>query len=216
MQSIIKLWKSSKGGKILIIVGSLFTICLLCGIGTAIFSPGSSAAPTVDVGAIQTHAFQTAWALNFPSETPTPTSTSTPAATETPIATVDAYWQEMINRFVNYQSAFEDVNDQQQKLQSDITLFLNDQWRMKMGLYLGVLDLAATDLENIPNPPAEYQQLDQIMKSIGSETHLMVQNYVTGLDNMDSSAIDRAVVNMQNLSNYFSAGTDEINRLKSD
>ena len=53
------------------------------------------------------------------------------------------------------------------------------------------------------------------MKSIAAETHSFVNNYIYGIDNMDADAINRAVANMNNITNYINLATEELEQVTS-
>lgn len=84
-----------------------------------------------------------------------------------------------------------------------------------MALYLAVLDLAANDLENIPSAGEKWQTLDAHMKTIASETHLMVENYLKGLDTLEASYIETAANHLNKITEATTLATDEINRINS-
>lgn len=206
MQRIANLWKTT-GGKIIIIVGSLFALCLLCGVVTAIFSsPSTSAEPTLNVNASEIVATESL--LDAPSETPAPTNTSAP--------TLDSYYSVMLDRIDAYQAAYDEFAVQHQRLTDNPQVLSDSGWKLDMGSALGKLQVAAEDLQTIPDVTARYEKLDQALGLLGSETLTMIENYTTAVDNLDTTYLDQAKTNLLNINEYIRQATDELTILNSN
>lgn len=218
MKQLKSLW-STRNGKILIgsAAGMLFLICcVLPGIGSALLPD-----PTPDMASVQTQAVETALvslvtATTAPTDTPIPTNTPVPTDTAAPTNTASAtgdYQREMITRWQTYQDAFLNFNDRVQEAAADPMLMFDTDWKTKTGISLGLLDVAASGLESIPNVPPEYATLDGYMDSIASETHQMTKNYAYGLDHVDADALHLALQNLQNITTHTQNATAELERL---
>lgn len=201
--------KDTQVKRILIGIGVAIIACCICLSVTSILSPTpATPTPTLDLAATKA-------AADTLTQAAIPTATATLTPTPIILPTTDAYFIEMSVKFQAYNNAFRKFVDHQGLLQSDIGLMLDTNWRLKMGLYLAVLDEAAKDLESISNVPDLYAQFDQHIKTIASETHLMVSNYTNGLDTLNADRIDAAATNLQNITDTTILATIELDRIKS-
>lgn len=207
-------WNSGRSGKITVaaVASFILLLCCCCLFYSALQrrKPSQTIAATAVV-VTPAPAIQNTESVDLPTISPT----DIPSSTVAPDTADDVYYQEFLRRFSDYQDAFLSMNDHQQKMQADPSLMLDENWRLEMGFSLGILDVAATKLESIPNVTPKYQQLDLMMKDVGSQTHALVENYASGLDNTDAALIEAAIVNLQNITTLFASATEEINRLKS-
>ena len=88
-------------------------------------------------------------------------------------------------------------------------------WKLDMGSALAELTIASEDLQNIPNATPRYQNLDQLLNMVGSETIKMINNYTMAVDNLDVSYLELAKANLQKINQYIQQATDELTRLNS-
>lgn len=213
MQKIQELWKT-RNGKISIGVGTLLFFCLCCFIAAAL-SPSQPSAPALSQEQIQQTALALAWSSFTQTAAALPTNTSTPAPTNTPIPspTVDVYRNELAARFGRYNEAFQLFFEQTNLLAQNPELINDQTWKVNTAVALVKLDAAATEIENIPGAGSQYATLDGYMKAIAQETHLMVANYTSGIDNLDINALNRSTANLKLITQYTNLAVEEINKL---
>lgn len=183
-------------------------ILLLAGCGAPTAEP-TPVPPT----ATDTPISPTATSPSTPTATPTYTATptSSPTATST-MAASSPYLDEVNLNLQAYQNALANATNYVQTPSTDISVLLDEDWKQNAENALNQLDEAATQLENIDNPPPEQGQLDMYLKSIASETHELVGNYGNGMERLDLNAINSAINNLGNITSYINSATAELNK----
>ncbi len=133
----------------------------------------------------------------------------------TPSPTLDPYYSEMLKRMDAYQVAYNKFGVQNQRMAENPYLLQDMDWKLDMGSALAELTIASEDLQNIPNATPRYQNLDQLLNMVGSETIKMINNYTMAVDNLDVSYLELAKANLQKINQYIQQATDELTRLNS-
>lgn len=216
MQERIKtLWKTPLG-KVGIGLGSVAFLCSLCLIFSALLPPATPASPGLSAEDIQNTAIALAWQSFTQTAAALPTQTFTPAPTSTPVPTPtqDIYRIELAARFSRYNEAFQAFATQSTLMANDPNLITDQAWIVNTAVTLVQLDAAATEIETIPGVNAKYEKLDGYMKAIAQETHLLVSNYTSGIDNRDLNALYRATANIELITQYTRLAVEEINKIK--
>ena len=210
MQRIISLWKTSTGGKLVIIAGSIIALCLSC-VGISFLAPDVTlATPTTDSGAISTAAAGTALALvpvNSPSSTAEPTATSAPTFTDIPITD---YPQVAAARFQTLEQAINELTVLHQQLIADITLAANTEWYATMNATLFRVEAGVSELAAMNNVPPEYAAFHQTLLQLENETKLASPEYTQALDHQDVEALNRATQYLGNMITYTNQAHDAI------
>jgi hypothetical protein len=213
MQRLTSLWKSSTGGKIAIICGSLLSLCVLC-VGISFLVPSTpSAEPTVDLAMIQTVAFETVLAqaiITNPTLTVSPTLTSAPTVTEIP--QVD-YPRVVAARFQTVQEALNELVPLHQEFTADVSLSTHDDWYSKTSAALFRVEAGIHEIASMKSFPPEYATFNQVMIQMDNETQLMSPDYTLALDNQDVEALNRATSHLSNIITYLNQGFAELGRL---
>jgi hypothetical protein len=230
MEGIKGFWATGIGKVLIVgIIGGVLLVTVL--LGMVLFGgnpPESSSDPEQELASvIQTQkAAETALASQptataVPTDTPLPTDTpaqdtavptGTPVATGTAGTSTDPYLDEVNLGLQNYQSAYSDVNNYFQESTADASKLLDNNWKRQAKMALNQLDDAANQLENLGDAPPEYEQLDDDLMSIASETHELVQNYGNGMDQFDPSAISNAAANLSKIASYVNSASQELDQ----
>ena len=211
MQRIASLWKTSTGGKFIIIAGSIIALCLSC-VGVSLLVPESAlATPTTDPNVINTTIAQTALAIIAAS---TPTSTTEPtivaAPTFTDISATD-YPQVAAARFQTLEAAINEMVPLHQALIADMTLAANSDWYATMNATLFRVEAGARELAAMRNVPPEYALFHQVLLQLESETKLASPEYTQALDHQDVDALNRATQHLSNMITYVNQAHAELN-----
>jgi hypothetical protein len=222
MEGIKQFWGTTIG-KILVIgiLGSALIVCSLLGI--TLSRDNAPAASPAESQPESTATQTQPAATDTPDQatnTATPTETSLPN-TALPTSSPDAagtvpdsspYLDEVNVNYQDFQNAFANARNYVQKPNTDPSVLLDENWKKDAEMALGQLNDAANQLESIDNPPPEHEQLDMYLKSIANETHMLVNNYGNGLDQLDPSAFSSAVNNLNNISSYMNSATTELDK----
>ena len=213
MQRIISLWKSSVGGKLVVILGSVVTLCLSCGVLTLFFpsSPEQS-----DPGVVQTSAAQTIQASAFLIATETSTATLQPILTNTAASTdiPQADYPRVVQvRFEELQKNFAAFVELHQQFAANLALSQDANWYTHTITMMSQLTDGATEIAGMQNYPPEYAAFHQEMQLVAEEGKLLFANYMTALDNQDAGALNQATANLSNMIPHFNQASAEMTRL---
>jgi len=140
-------------------------------------------------------------------------STSTLQPTLTPQKTPDAYETLISEKVVAYAQAFLDVNEYVQQVGNDTSLLLDNDWKTKLGLALGVLNFRADEMAKL-EPSPKYATLQPILIKLADETHLFTDAYANGVDNFDSTLIEKASQHLINMTTLMQDAKAEIDKIK--
>jgi len=140
-------------------------------------------------------------------------STSTLQPTLTPQKTPDAYETLISEKVAAYAQAFLDVNEYVQQVSNDTSLLLDNDWKTKLGLALGVLNFRADEMAKL-EPSPKYATLQPILIKLADETHLFTDAYANGVDNFDSALIEKASQHLINMATLAQDATAEIDKIK--
>ena len=140
-------------------------------------------------------------------------STSTLQPTLTPQKTPDAYETLISEKVVAYAQAFLDVNEYVQQVSNDTSLLLDNDWKTKLGLALGVLNFRADEMAKL-EPSPKYATLQPILIKLADETHLFTDAYANGVDNFDSTLIEKASQHLINMTTLMQDAKAEIDKIK--
>lgn len=149
-------------------------------------------------------------------EIPTPTPeppTAISSATETLQPTQDSYEILIGVKVAEYVKAFLDVNEYVQLAGNDPSLILDSEWKTKLGLALGILNFRADEMAKL-EPTSKYVNLHSIIVKLADETHLFTDAYANGVDNFDSTLIDKANQHMINMATLAQEVTAEMDKIK--
>jgi hypothetical protein len=150
------------------------------------------------------------------SNTPEPTKTPEPIDTAEPIQAtepaVDEYRSLVADKFMDFASAFMDVQQYLEQAGVDPTVIFDENWKIEAGLALGLLDVRADEMAGLEPSPG-YEQLHTYFVEIADETHLFTTAYARGVDNVDPDSIDRATQHLLNMNALVEAATAELDRL---
>jgi hypothetical protein len=194
---------------ILIAIAGIIGLCVICAVfGAAMNAMGL--VPTRTPSIIPTDTLPPG-----PTDTPAPTDTPVPSERPVPASTVDLYYSEMLDRIDAYQSAYDKFSVQHLKISDNPNVVKDIGWKLDMGSALGQLQVAAEDLQTIPNKTSRYEKLDAIFQLLGSETLEMIKNYTTAVDNVDATYLEKAKANLLSMNEYIQQATDELAILKS-
>lgn len=229
MEGIKEFWNTGIGKVIITgILGSSLLVGILLGIVLIRNNtPESPSESEQDLSTLQTQVTETVLepqttATSIPTETPLPTDnllletstpTSIPLATGTTATTTDPYVDDVNLGLQAYQSAYSNVNNYFQESTADASKLLDNNWKQQANMALNQLDAAATQLENIGDAPPEYEELDLNLMSMTSETHMLVQNYGNGINQLDPNAINNAANNLSNIASYLNSAVQELGQL---
>jgi len=144
---------------------------------------------------------------------PTPTPTAILSATETPQPAQDSYEILIGEKISEYAVALLDVNEYVQQVGNDTSLLLDNDWRTKLGLALGILNFRADEMAKL-EPTPKYVNLQSIIVKLADETHLFTDAYTNGIDNFDSALIDKARQHFNNMIKLMEEATAEMEKIK--
>ena len=158
--------------------------------------------------------------------TPQPTpSPSPPTATSVPIRAtprptrlaespeVQAYVAFMEPRFVRVQQSLTQVGNLSTRMSNDPALFLDQSWRLQMGIALGLLRGTAEEIQKFEPVPPPLKALDDIIVSMGKDLVYVVDELAAGLDNLDQRRIANASQRMQTVNVKIQQATREMEAL---
>jgi len=151
--------------------------------------------------------------LTTPIATQSEILTSTLQPTLTPQKTPDAYETLISEKVAAYAQAFLDVNEYVQQVSNDTSLLLDNDWKTKLGLALGVLNFRADEMAKL-EPSPKYATLQPILIKLADETHLFTDAYANGVDNFDSALIEKASQHLINMATLAQDATAEIDKIK--
>jgi len=213
-----KLWSSGVKGKIAIAAGLLVTMCICCTLILAVTPSAPVPTPTpIDVGALSTSAVQTVMAEAAITATSEPTATKTPLPI-IPTATTNvsdaAYILQIQAALMDFTKYLLEVSEYNQQMSENTYLVLDNDWKMKTGIALGMLSVSADRFRNI-TPPEKFAAVHENLMNLADETDLMTQAYAQGIDNIDPSAIERSMIHLKNMTTYMNAVTAELEKLNS-
>lgn len=203
--------KQKTSGKVAIGCVSLFILCFLCSVPIAILNPSSTPTPTVASTSV-VDVQSTPIATQTEKPTAVPTSTPILESTPTPDVTIDPYFVSLSEKLLEYAKAFLDVNEFVQQAGNDPSLILDSNWKTKLGLALGILNLRADELAELePNP--KYANIHSTLVKLADETHLFTDAFAKGVDNFDSALIEKAGQHLTNMATLVQEATTEIDRI---
>jgi hypothetical protein len=217
MKNIANFWKTGKNGKQIIIIVAVLLFIFCCCAASLLRGSILSSSPTYKATKTAEYAITQTWDAR-PTGTPIPSNTPKPSNTPvtiTPSPTLDPYYSEMLKRTDAYQAAYNKFGVQNQRMAENPYLLQDMDWKLDMGSALAELTIASEDLQNIPNATPRYQNLDQLLNMVGSETIKMINNYTKAVDNLDASYLDQVKVNLLNINQYLQQATDELTRINS-
>ncbi len=139
-------------------------------------------------------------------------ATSTAQAMESLRATAIAYTSEVAVRTIAYKKALDECNELNQEMANRPALLLDDSWKYDIAIALASLQIAGEKLAGIRQVPPAFAEANRWLQKVDQETKLFVNNYARGVDNLNSTYIDYAVVNMQNITVYIKRATEEIEK----
>jgi hypothetical protein len=168
--------------------------------------------PTYDLHAKSTEMALTLWAPW--TQTAAAKPTNTPSPTDTPSPTSDPYYSEMLKRLDAYQAAYTQFAAINQEVSDNPYIIKDDAWKLKASNVFAKLQVASEDFQTIPNVHAPYENLNQILISLGTETLSMVKNYTTAIDKVDASYLGKIKDNLLKMNEYMRQATDELVKLK--
>ena len=148
------------------------------------------------------------------SATPIPTNTLQPTGTPTPQPTTDTYLPAATKAIQEYIDAYQVFLDQVQLLGVNPGLSSNQQWIDETDLAMAKLELAADGIDKLRQQTGIYEYLHASLKAIASETHLLIKNFTSGINNQDLNAINRATDNMTLISQYIQIAASELKKFK--
>ena len=146
--------------------------------------------------------------------TQTAQPTNTPFPTLTPASTPDPYYSEMLKRLDAYQAAYTQFTAINQEVSDNPYIIKDDSWKLKASSVFAKLQIASEDFQTIPNVHAPYENLNQILVSLGTETLSMIKNYITAIDKVDASYLEKVKINVLKMNEYMQQATDELKKIK--
>lgn len=193
MQRIANLWKSSLGGKIVIIILALFTSCCACaGLGSLLPKPEQTATPTI---------LETSVVLPTSTETLTPTIAFTPMMSFKQVSLED-FPRVASSRFKTLQENTAELVKIHGELTADINHSTNNDWYFHATAILSAVTFGADELASMTNYPPEYEGFHQKMLLISQEGKALFSNYMLALDHQDTNALSNATANLTNMITY--------------
>jgi hypothetical protein len=186
----------------------IMLILLLAGCGNPTPEPTPIAPTATDTPILST---ATPTFTSTATSTNTATPTSSPTATGT-VAAGSPYLDEVSVNLQEYQNALANASNYVKAPTTDFNVLLDEDWKQNAGNALNQLDEAAKQLEGIDNAPPEQEQLDMQLKMIASETHELVDNFGSGMNQLDLGAINSAINNIGNITSYINNATAELDK----
>jgi tetratricopeptide (TPR) repeat protein len=138
---------------------------------------------------------------------------NTPQPTLTPQQISDTYAVFISEKVPAYTEAFLDVSEYVQQAGNDPSLVLDDEWRKNCGFALGILNFRAEEMVKL-EPTPKYVNLHSILLKLADETYLFTDAYANGVDNLDSTLIDKAGQHLINITTLSQEATSEMERIK--
>ncbi len=163
-----------------------------------------------------------------PTITPTPlppTPTDTPTKTATPLpptATPKPPMPQAVKDYIAYlaqwtntaQSGINGMNDRLTEYSADPTLLLDQNWQVKMGYSLGLMQVAGEKYQQYPNVPPECKALNTAVVSLGKDLVYIAQQIAAGIDNLNATNLNNAATRLNGIPSKSQAVTNELNKLK--
>lgn len=207
--------KRSLIGKIFFGALTLFFICCLCTIPFAFFTPSkdtpSTSAPTETFTLEPTTTLEATETTEATKTlTPAPTDTHVPVATAQP--TLDTYELLLPLYWEEYSNAYFDVLTFINEGAADVTVILDDDWKLRLGFALGTMNVKADQLADI-EPTPKYTNFHTKIVELRDETYLFTEAYAQGIDNIDVSKIEKANGHMIRMSEIIEEMTAEMETL---
>jgi hypothetical protein len=149
---------------------------------------------------------------NTPISTSTPLPTNTPAPSITQEPTLDSYEILFPLYFQEYADAYSDVQVYLDEVGNDLSLLLDDNWKLGLGLALGNLNNKAEQLADL-EPSPKYINLHAKFIELKDETLLFTDAYAKGVDNLNADMIDQANIHIQNITAITQQMTAELDNI---
>lgn len=151
--------------------------------------------------------------LTTPIATQAEISTNTHQPTVTPQQIPDTYETLISEKVLAYIEAFRDVNEYVQQVSNDTSLLLDNDWKTKIGVALGLLNFRADEMAKL-EPSPKYVPLMPIIIKLADETHLFTAALANFIDNLDNSLIEKANQHLNNITTLMQEVTTEMDNIK--
>ncbi|MDD5371349.1 MAG: hypothetical protein PHQ40_19890 [Anaerolineaceae bacterium] len=149
-----------------------------------------------------------------PNATAIPTIAASKTTAPTPPQNVSDTYETLINvKILDYVKAYLDNNELMQQVTNDTSLVVDSNWKMEMGLSLGILNLRADEIAKL-EPSPKYVKLHSILVKLANETHLFTDAYAKGIDNLDVVLIEKAKQYLINMNTLVQEATLEMEKIK--
>jgi len=205
MQRITSLWKSSLGGKIIIVLGSLLASCLACvGFGALLpDSPAPTPAPTIaSTNTISATQILSTQIISIETQAP-----STTVAFPT-VSFID-YPRVATARFQTLQGNIVELSKIHNEFTADINVSKNNDWYFHANAILFAVTAGADELASMIYFPPQYAAFHTKMVVMSQEGKTLADNYTLALDHQDTTALNNATVSLGTIITYLnSAGAD--------
>jgi hypothetical protein len=136
-----------------------------------------------------------------PTITPIPSNTAPPTFTAT-AESADPYYDEMRKRFNAYQAANIKFARQYDIFKNSPLIISDASWKSNTESVLLSLQVAAEDLQNIPDKTPPYEKIDKAIKQLADETLKMIKNFTAGINGPDSLSLERSRNNLAMMRQY--------------
>ena len=147
-----------------------------------------------------------------PTITPIPSNTAPPTFTAT-AESADPYYDEMRKRFNAYQAANIKFARQYDIFKNSPLIISDASWKSNTESVLLSLQVAAEDLQNIPDKTPPYEKIDKAIKQLADETLKMIKNFTAGINGPDSLSLERSRNNLAMMKQYASQVNKELAQL---
>ncbi len=116
---------------------------------------------------------------------------------------------------MEYASAMKELSELSGEVSQNPYMLYDDNWKFNLAFTLANLELYGDKLGGVQSVPSSLQSLNQWLVKIKQETHLLVDNYTKGVDNISEYYINLAVQNIININGYTTKAQAELDKIKS-
>lgn len=176
-------------------------LCILTFILTLVF-PGDS--PPADLS--PTEQIQTAAAdfltANAPTATHTPLPTNTPEPSSQFGPEELAYLQAVFPAYGSLGDGFIRLGERIEEMAEYPAVLFNQEWLNEVSLILAEILIYANTLSSVTDVPPRFTELHATIVLLADETRLMVANFASAIDSLDTAYVEAFTENIDNMDGY--------------
>lgn len=192
-EEYVMLGKILTSVRILRLLAGAFFLCICAfALITEVFQDNAQIAPSTATAGIPIAPPTKVPPTQRPTTTPKPENLSKPVSSPTPRISTSAYRKGLAVVFDNCINSLNMYALAAEAAAENVTLILNDEWRMDMAIALVGVEGCGENLQERRLVPPEYEKVDKYLVEAGGYYILAVEYTIKGIDDLDGDYLHKA------------------------